>query len=85
MSFVFVSFLLLSLFICFILIFERFISNLFLIYFCFSATALAKLAHPEGEVVLTRAAYSQGVIQMLPTLASCSLDVCPFVFIYIYI
>eukprot|EP00026_Physarum_polycephalum_P005599 Phypoly_transcript_05634.p1 GENE.Phypoly_transcript_05634~~Phypoly_transcript_05634.p1 ORF type:complete len:510 (+),score=103.58 Phypoly_transcript_05634:350-1879(+) len=39
-----------------------------------SATALAKLANPEGEVVLTRAAYSQGVIQMLPTLASCSLD-----------
>lgn len=39
------------------------------------ATALAKLANPEGEVVLTRAAYNQGVIQMLPTLASCSLDV----------
>lgn len=39
-----------------------------------SATALAKLAHPEGEVVLTRASYNQGVIQMLPTLASCSLD-----------
>jgi L-lactate dehydrogenase (cytochrome) len=39
-----------------------------------SATALAKLAHPEGEVVLTRAAYSQGIIQMMPTLASRSLE-----------
>lgn len=39
-----------------------------------TATALAKLAHPEGEVVLTRAAHSQGIIQMCPTLASCSLD-----------
>jgi len=39
-----------------------------------TATALAKLANPEGEVVLTRAAANQGIIQMLPTLASCSLD-----------
>ena len=39
-----------------------------------TATALGKLAHPEGEIVLTRAAASQGVIQMCPTLASCSLD-----------
>ncbi|KAI9338993.1 FMN-dependent dehydrogenase-domain-containing protein [Obelidium mucronatum] len=30
--------------------------------------------NPEGEVVLTRAAGSRGVIQMMPTLASCSLD-----------
>ncbi|RHZ77409.1 hypothetical protein Glove_180g117 [Diversispora epigaea] len=39
-----------------------------------SATALGKLGHPEGEVVLTRAAFKQNIIQMLPTLASCSLD-----------
>jgi L-lactate dehydrogenase (cytochrome) len=39
-----------------------------------TATALAKLANPEGEVALTRAAYNQDVIQMCPTLASCSLD-----------
>ncbi|RUS14438.1 FMN-dependent dehydrogenase family protein [Endogone sp. FLAS-F59071] len=39
-----------------------------------SATALGKLGHPEGEVVLTRAAASEGIIQMCPTLASCSLD-----------
>lgn len=39
-----------------------------------TATALGKLAHPEGEVVLARAAATQGVIQMCPTLASCSLD-----------
>jgi L-lactate dehydrogenase (cytochrome) len=39
-----------------------------------TATALGKLGHPEGEVVLTRAAHTQNIIQMLPTLASCSLD-----------
>jgi len=39
-----------------------------------TATALAKLAHPEGEVVLTRAAANQSIIQMLPTLGSCSLN-----------
>lgn len=39
-----------------------------------TATALGKLGHPEGEVVLTRAAGKRQVIQMIPTLASCSLD-----------
>ncbi|CAG8607543.1 17667_t:CDS:1 [Cetraspora pellucida] len=39
-----------------------------------TATALGKLGHPEGEVVLTRAAYSHKIIQMVPTLASCSMD-----------
>lgn len=39
-----------------------------------TATALGKLGHPEGEVVFTRAAASEGIIQMCPTLASCSLD-----------
>lgn len=39
-----------------------------------SATAMGKLAHPEGEVNFTRACHSQGVIQMIPTLASCSFD-----------
>lgn len=39
-----------------------------------TATALGKLAHPEGEVVLTRAAATHGIIQMCPTLASCSMD-----------
>ncbi len=42
--------------------------------FYVTATALAKLGHAEGEVVLTRAAHRHGVIQMIPTLASCSLD-----------
>lgn len=42
--------------------------------FYVTATALGKLGHPEGEVVLTRAAAKQGVIQMIPTLASCSFD-----------
>lgn len=39
-----------------------------------SATALGKLGHKDGEVVLTKAAHSKGIIQMMPTLASCSLD-----------
>ncbi|CAG8521710.1 25566_t:CDS:1 [Gigaspora margarita] len=39
-----------------------------------SATALGKLGHPLGEVVLTRAAHSHGIIQMIPNFASCSLD-----------
>ena len=42
--------------------------------FYVTATALGKLGHPEGEVVLTRGAYKHSVIQMLPTLASCSFD-----------
>lgn len=42
--------------------------------FYITATALGKLGHPEGEVVLTKAAAKQGVIQMIPTLASCSFD-----------
>lgn len=39
-----------------------------------TATALGKLGHPEGEVVLTRAAASTNIIQMVPTLSSCSLQ-----------
>jgi len=39
-----------------------------------TATALGKLGHPEGEVNLTKAAAEQGIVQMIPTLASCSFD-----------
>lgn len=39
-----------------------------------TATALGKLGHSEGEKVLTRACANKGVIQMIPTLASCSFD-----------
>lgn len=39
-----------------------------------TATALGKLAHPDGEVALTRAAAAQGIVQMCPTLGSCSLQ-----------
>ncbi|KAI9008149.1 FMN-dependent dehydrogenase-domain-containing protein [Gaertneriomyces semiglobifer] len=39
-----------------------------------SATALGRLGHPDGEMVLTRGAARKGIIQMIPTLASCSLD-----------
>jgi len=42
--------------------------------FYVTATALGKLGHVEGEVVLTRAAHKHNVIQMIPTLASCSFD-----------
>ena len=39
-----------------------------------TATALARLGHPDGEVALTRAAAAEDIVQMIPTLASCSLD-----------
>ncbi|KAK3318404.1 FMN-dependent dehydrogenase-domain-containing protein [Apodospora peruviana] len=42
--------------------------------FYVTATALGKLGHVEGEVVLTRAARKHNVIQMIPTLASCAFD-----------
>lgn len=42
--------------------------------FYITATALGKLGHKDGEKVLTRAAAKQNVIQMIPTLASCSFD-----------
>ena len=42
--------------------------------FYVTATALGKLGNPEGEVVLTRSAHKHNVVQMIPTLASCSFD-----------
>ncbi|KAL2148240.1 hypothetical protein VTH82DRAFT_2486, partial [Thermothelomyces myriococcoides] len=42
--------------------------------FYVTATALGKLGHVEGEVVLTRASHKHNVIQMIPTLASCAFD-----------
>ncbi|GBG30735.1 Peroxisomal S-2-hydroxy-acid oxidase [Hondaea fermentalgiana] len=39
-----------------------------------SATALGRLAHPDGEQALCRAAHASGIIQMIPTLSSCSVD-----------
>jgi len=39
-----------------------------------TATALGKLAHPEGELAITRAAAAAGVPYMFPTLSSYSLD-----------
>lgn len=42
--------------------------------FYVTATALGKLGNPEGEVLLTRAAHKHNVVQMIPTLASCSFD-----------
>lgn len=40
----------------------------------FSATALGKLAHDDGELAISRAAANNGVIYMLPTLSSYPLD-----------
>jgi len=40
----------------------------------FTATALAKLAHPDGEVGIVKAAKKAGVVYMLPTLSSYTLD-----------
>lgn len=42
--------------------------------FYVTATALGKLGHPEGEVILTKGARKHNVVQMIPTLASCSFD-----------
>ncbi|KAK2737822.1 hypothetical protein FQN57_007380 [Myotisia sp. PD_48] len=42
--------------------------------FYVTATALGKLGHPDGEVCLTRASSTHDIIQMIPTLASCSFD-----------
>lgn len=42
--------------------------------FYMTATALGKLGHPDGECVLTRSAGKTGIVQMIPTLASCSFD-----------
>jgi len=39
-----------------------------------TATALAGLAHKDGELAVTRAAYTSGVIYMVPTLSSVSLE-----------
>eukprot|EP00442_Polarella_glacialis_P010295 CAMPEP_0115108546 /NCGR_PEP_ID=MMETSP0227-20121206/38072_1 /TAXON_ID=89957 /ORGANISM="Polarella glacialis, Strain CCMP 1383" /LENGTH=515 /DNA_ID=CAMNT_0002506869 /DNA_START=106 /DNA_END=1653 /DNA_ORIENTATION=+ len=40
----------------------------------FTATALAKLAHQDGEVAIVKAAFKAGVPYMLPTLSSYTLD-----------
>ena len=39
-----------------------------------SASAVAGLAHPEGEVALARAAHAAGVVQMVPTISTRPLD-----------
>mmetsp|Transcript_42260 Transcript_42260/g.92185 ORF Transcript_42260/g.92185 Transcript_42260/m.92185 type:complete len:490 (+) Transcript_42260:55-1524(+) len=39
-----------------------------------TACALGRLYTPDGEMAIARAAHAQGVIQMCPTLASCTMD-----------
>lgn len=41
--------------------------------FC-SAIAMCKLGHPEGEVAWQKACGAEGIIYMIPTLSSCSLN-----------
>ena len=40
----------------------------------FTATAMGRLANPEGEVAIVRAAHRAGVVYMLPTLSSCTVE-----------
>ncbi|GME72242.1 unnamed protein product [[Candida] boidinii] len=42
--------------------------------FYLTATALAKLGHPDGEIGIAKAAGREDVIQMISTFSSCSLD-----------
>lgn len=39
-----------------------------------SATALAKLGHPDGELSIARGCGKEDIVQMISTLASCSFD-----------
>ncbi|KAJ3116506.1 hypothetical protein HDU96_009492 [Phlyctochytrium bullatum] len=39
-----------------------------------TSCALGRLGHPDGELNLVRAARTRGIVQLMPTLASCSLD-----------
>jgi isopentenyl diphosphate isomerase/L-lactate dehydrogenase-like FMN-dependent dehydrogenase len=39
-----------------------------------TATALGRLAHPDGETALVRAAHTENVLYMMPTLASCTME-----------
>jgi L-lactate dehydrogenase (cytochrome) len=39
-----------------------------------TACALGKLGHPNGETELTIGAGNRGIVQMMPTLASCSVN-----------
>eukprot|EP00026_Physarum_polycephalum_P003402 Phypoly_transcript_03413.p1 GENE.Phypoly_transcript_03413~~Phypoly_transcript_03413.p1 ORF type:complete len:400 (+),score=33.04 Phypoly_transcript_03413:251-1450(+) len=44
----------------------------FPLYIC--PTAVGKLAHKDGELALARAAHTRGILQMVPTMASYSLE-----------
>ena len=39
-----------------------------------SATAMGRLYHPDGEVALAQGAAATGIVQMCPTLGSCSIE-----------
>ena len=39
-----------------------------------SATAMGRLYHPDGEMAIARGADDAGIIQMCPTLGSCSIE-----------
>jgi L-lactate dehydrogenase (cytochrome) len=39
-----------------------------------TATALTKLAHPEGDLAISKAAQTKGLLHMVPILGSCPLE-----------
>lgn len=42
--------------------------------FYVTATAMNRLAHPDGEIAFTRAAGLHGIAHMIPTMSSCAFD-----------
>lgn len=52
----------------------EFFGNKTSVPFYASATALAKLGHPDGEVSIARGCGKEDTVQMISTLASCSFD-----------
>jgi FMN-dependent dehydrogenase len=56
-------------------LFILFIIIYLLFFYIFSPTAIGKLAHPDGELALARAAHSRKIIQIIPNMASYSLEV----------
>lgn len=40
----------------------------------FTATAMGRLADEAGEVAIVKAAHQAGVVYMLPTLSSCTIE-----------
>lgn len=57
--------------------------NFIIINFEYSPTAIGKLAHKDGEIALAKAAHATNILQMIPIMASYSLEVFFIYFMYI--